>query len=182
MAYLGAISGQVISLLSLVGIKEEVTIHECIWIVALVIIVPLSLLPEEGSSMRFAGFLGAICMVYIAFTVILGDGLRALQKGGLCSLSPAASEPELPALTPGWVIFVGHEFEGRLRAGPFPAPDMLGAPAVLDDRAVADLIDDDVDSPQGILRTGLDGHRRDRCLVSGRLLGRICGVLRNRSR
>ena len=30
VAYLGAISGQVMSLLSLVGIGEEVAIHECI--------------------------------------------------------------------------------------------------------------------------------------------------------
>ena len=73
---------------------------------ALTIIAPLSLLPEDISSIRFVGFLGAICMVYIAFTVVLGDGLRALENGGLCSLSPVASEPELSTLTSGWVTLL----------------------------------------------------------------------------
>ena len=89
IAYLGAIGGQVVSLLSLVGFLDW-TIHECICGVALVVIFPLSLLPEAG-AMRFAGFLGTICMIYIAGAVVLGDGIGALKGGGMCSLSDSAA-------------------------------------------------------------------------------------------
>jgi hypothetical protein len=89
IAYLGAIAGQVSSLLTLIDI--EVSIHICIAFIALLIMFPLSLLPKE-SSMRFAGFLGTICMIYIVLAVLLGDGFDAIRQGGgtLCSLDAAS--------------------------------------------------------------------------------------------
>eukprot|EP00536_Pseudo-nitzschia_multiseries_P011411 jgi/Psemu1/289666/fgenesh1_pg.386_\ len=111
VAYLGAIGGQVrvlttYFLLPALGV-EAVTIHECIGFVALCILFPLSLLPEEG-AMRFAGVLGTICMMYIASAVLLGDGIGALRNGGLCSLSTAAdTESESPvAVSSSWVVLL----------------------------------------------------------------------------
>ena len=119
VAYLGAIGGQVVALRTLVvDVDDEEDgsssgIHgDIIGIVALGVILPLSLLPA-GSSMRFAGVLGTICMVWIATTIVLGDGGGALRRGGLCSLAAPAGvggdgddpiEPE--ALAAGLVVLL----------------------------------------------------------------------------
>jgi len=110
VAYLGAVGGQAqvlvtYFLLPILGV-EEVTINECIALVALLILFPLSLLPEEG-AMRFAGVLGTICMLYIASAVSLGDGIGAL-KGGLCSLTTVPdTESESPmAFSSSWVVLL----------------------------------------------------------------------------
>mmetsp|Transcript_882 Transcript_882/g.1641 ORF Transcript_882/g.1641 Transcript_882/m.1641 type:complete len:477 (+) Transcript_882:254-1684(+) len=98
VAYLGAIGGQVVSLLSyLVGIN--ISIHQAIACVAFLGMFPLSLLPEAG-GMRFAGVLGTACMMYIVLAVVLGDGTSAMA-GGVCSLEAASnahdeSAPNVP--------------------------------------------------------------------------------------
>jgi len=86
IAYLGAIGGQVSSLLTLINV--QVSVNDCIGVVALFVMFPLSLIPEE-SSLRFAGLIGTICMVYIVLAVLLGDGIDAIRKGSgsFCSLA-----------------------------------------------------------------------------------------------
>ena len=102
IAYLGAISGQVAALVTLiVAMPEEVdegAIPLTTWIITIValgVLFPCALTPEAG-AMRFAGLLGTICMVYIVFAVLLGDGLDAVIQGGgaFCSLDAATSNTD----------------------------------------------------------------------------------------
>ncbi len=109
VSYLGAIGAQVVSLLSLAGLRGLAT-AEVVPVAAFLAMLPMSLLPEAG-AMRFAGALGTACMLYIALAVVLGDGVRAIQRGGACSLAgsavaPTAFSPSLATLLRNAPIFL----------------------------------------------------------------------------
>jgi amino acid permease len=95
ICYLGAIGGQLKSLSSLIltSMNLSLSAHWSIGSAALLMF-PLSLLPEK-SAMRFAGAVGTFCMIFIVATVVLGDGISAVRRGGACSL--AASDHNVPA-------------------------------------------------------------------------------------
>mmetsp|Transcript_13410 Transcript_13410/g.28338 ORF Transcript_13410/g.28338 Transcript_13410/m.28338 type:complete len:495 (+) Transcript_13410:61-1545(+) len=97
VSYLGAIGAQTTSLLSLAGLHHLANAQ--VLPAAAALMGTMALLPEAG-AMRFAGALGTACMLYIVLAVVFGDGVRAIERGGICSLAAASADDGAMAFSP----------------------------------------------------------------------------------